>query len=180
MCSSDLTGNALDITSFGGKELVNYLEYRLCVQSVNGTWRSGYGDEVTAVPIPSGKPDKPDNVSAVGRYKSILVSWKQMKDTVTYNLYYKESGAEEYQKIEGITENSYVITGLKDLTEYTVYVTGVNELGESGPSLSAAAKTTDMNPAVMPKYNLINTGEKGQIGAHIISATMGEIGRAHV
>ncbi len=168
-----VTGNALDITSFGGKELVNYLEYRLCVQSVNGTWRSGYGDEVTAVPIPSGKPDKPDNVSAVGRYKSILVSWKQMKDTVTYNLYYKESGAEEYQKIEGITENSYVITGLKDLTEYTVYVTGVNELGESGPSLSAAAKTTDMNPAVMPKYNLINTGEKGQIGAHIISATMG-------
>lgn len=170
-----VTGNALDITSFGGKELTNYLEYRIRVQSVNGIWRSGYGDEVTAVPTPSGKPDKPDNVSAAGRYKSILVSWKQMKDTVTYNLYYKESGAEEYQKIEGITGNSYVITGLKDLTEYTVYVTGINEFGESAPSLSAAAKTTDMNPVVMPKYNLINTGEKGQIGAHIISASMGAV-----
>lgn len=168
-----VTGNALDITSFGGRELTNYLEYKICVQSVNGTWRSGYSDEVTAVPTPSSKPDKPDNVSASGRYKSILVSWKQMKDTVTYNLYYKESGTEEYQRIEGIRENSYEITGLKDLTEYTVYVTGVNEFGESGPSLSAAARTTDMNPAVMPRYHLINTGEKGQIGAHIISATMG-------
>ncbi len=167
-----VTGNALDITSFGGKELTNYLEYRIQVQSVNGTWRSGYGDEVTAVPLPSGKPDKPDNVSAKGQYQSIAVSWKNMKDTLTYNLYYKESTAGEYQKIEGIKENSYTITNLKDLTEYTVYVTGVNEFGESGPSLSAAATTTDRNPAVMPKYNLINVGNPGEKGAHIISASM--------
>ena len=168
-----VTGNALDITSFGGRELANYLEYRIRVQSVNGTWRSGYGDEVTAVPLPSGKPDKPDNVSAKGQYQSVAVSWKNMKDTLTYNLYYKESAAGEYQKIEGIKENSYTIRNLKDLTEYTVYVTGVNEFGESGPSLSAAATTTDANPAVMPKYNLINVGNPGEKGAHIISATMG-------
>ncbi len=168
-----VAGNSLDITSFGGKELVNYQEYRICVQSVNGTWRSGYSSEVTAVPKPGGRPDKPDNVSAKGNYQSIQVSWKQMKDTLSYNLYYKESSAGEYLKIEGITGNSYTIEGLKDLTEYTVYVTGVNEYGESGPSLSAAATTLDNNPAVMPKYNLINIGEKGQIGAHIISATTG-------
>jgi len=166
-------GNALNITAFGGKELVNHQEYQICVQSVNGTWRSGYCSEVTAVPKPGGKPDKPDNVSAAGNYQSIQVSWKQMKDVLSYNLYYKESGAGEYRKIEGITGNSYTIEGLKDLTEYTVYVTGVNEYGESGPSLSAAAVTTDANPAVMPRYNLINTGEKGEIGAHIVSASMG-------
>ena len=167
-----VTGNALDITSFGGKELANYLEYRIRVQAVNGTWRSGYGDEVTAVPLPSGKPDKPDNVSAKGQYQSVAVSWKNMKDTLTYNLYYKESTAGEYQKIEGIKENSYTITNLKDLTEYTVYVTGVNEFGESGPSLSAAATTTDRNPAVMPRYNLINVGNPGEKGAHIVGASM--------
>lgn len=167
-----VTGNALDITSFGGRELANYLEYRIRVQSVNGTWRSGYGDEVTAVPLPSGKPDKPDNVSAKGQYQSVAVSWKNMKDTLTYNLYYKESTAGEYQKIEGIRENSYTITNLKDLTEYTVYVTGVNEFGESGPSLSAAATTTDRNPAVMPRYNLINVGNPGEKGAHIVGASM--------
>lgn len=167
-----VTGNALDITSFGGRELANYLEYRIQVQSINGTWRSGYGDEVTAVPLPSGKPDKPDNVSAKGQFQSVVVSWKNMKDTLTYNLYYKESAAGEYQKIEGIKENSYTIGNLKDLTEYTVYVTGVNEFGESGPSLSAAATTTDNNPAVMPKYNLINVGNQGEKSAHIISAAM--------
>ncbi len=164
--------NSLDISSFGGKELVNYQEYQISVQSVNGAWRSGYGQEVTAVPLPSGKPDKPDNVSAQGRYQRVDVSWKKMKDTVSYNLYYKESNAEQYQKIENIKENSYSITGLLDLTEYTMYVTGVNEFGESGPSLTVAAVTTDLNPAVITKYNLINTGKDGEVGAHIISASM--------
>ena len=164
--------NALDIVSFGGKELVNYQEYRIRVQSVNGTWRSGYGDAMSAIPKPSGKPDKPDNVSAVGKYKSIVVSWKQMKDTLSYNLYYRKSSDSEYQMITGITANSYTLTGLEDLTEYTVYVTGVNELGESNPSLTAAAVTTDLNPAVITKYGMINIGESGAAGAHIISATM--------
>lgn len=164
--------NSIDILGFGGRELTNYLEYQVSVQSVNGAWCSGYCEEVTAVPMPSGKPDKPDNVSAKGGYQRVDVSWKNMKDTVSYNLYYKESAAEQYQKIENIKENSYAITGLLDLTEYTVYVTGVNEYGESSPSLSAAAVTTDLNPAVVPKYNLINTGQQGEKGAHIVSASM--------
>ncbi len=162
--------NAFDLTSFGGRELVNYQEYRIQVQSVNGTWRSGYGPEETAVPKPNGKPDKPDGVLARGKYQSIVVSWKNMKDTLTYNLYYKESTASEYQKIADIQGNTYTLRELKDLTEYTIYVTGVNELGESGPSLAVSAKTTDMNPAVVPKYNLINTGAKGEAGSHIIGA----------
>jgi len=166
------TSNSAVITSFGGGRLTNYLEYQIRVQSMNGTWRSGYGEAVKAVPLPSGKPDKPDGVSAVGKYRSITVSWKNMKDTVTYNLFYKESSASEYQKIENISANSYTVENLKDLTEYTVYVTGVNEFGESGPSLLAAATTTDLNPAVMPKYHLINTGKEGEKSAHIVSASM--------
>ena len=100
------------------------------------------------------------------------MSWKKSKDALTYNLFYKESSAGEYQKVSEISDTGYVLDGLKDLTEYTVYVTAVNELGESGPSLAAAAVTTDANPAVMPKYNLINVGEAGQAGAHIIDAKM--------
>ncbi len=165
--------NALDIVSFGGKELENYQDYQVRVQSVNGTWRSGYGESITATPQPAGKPDSPDNVSAVGDYQSVRVSWKWMKDTRSYNLYYKQSSEAEYQKIEGITASSHTITGLPDATEYTVYVTGVNEIGESGPSLSAVATTFDSYPAVMPKYGMINFGEKGEKGDHIISATIG-------
>ena len=167
--------NELTVTSFGGKEMVNYLEYQIQVQAVNGTWSSGYCDAVTAIPKPTGKPDKPDNVSAKGQYQSVIVSWKLMKDTLTYNLYYKESSAGEYQKIEGITENTYTINNLADLTEYIIYVTGVNEFGESAPSLSVSAVTTDLQAAAMPKYKLINIGEEGQAGAHIVSAAMSGI-----
>lgn len=164
--------NSIDITSFGGDKLKNYQTYQIKVQSVNGTWRSGYGDQVEATPIPSGRPSKPDNVSARGEFRSVVVSWKDMEDTLTYNLYYKESSNGEYQKIENIETNSYTLDELKELTEYTVYVTGVNEFGESDPSLPAAAVTKDENPAVMPKYNLINVGEQGEKGAHIVNATM--------
>ena len=161
--------NALDIGSYGGKSLVNYQEYQVRVQSVNGTWRSGYGSPVRATPKPTKKPDKPDGVSATGKYQSIVVSWKLMKDTTSYNLHYRKSSDSEYQRIEGITTNSYTITGLEDMTEYTVYVTGVNEFGESGPSLSASALTTDLNPAQMPKYRMINPVEDGKPSSHIVS-----------
>lgn len=171
-----VSGNALDVVSFNRDKLTNYLEYQVRVQAVNGTWRSGYGETVTAVPTPSGPPDPPDNVNAAGQFKSIIVSWKDMDDTVSYNVYFKakESGNDAYQKIiSEITENRCTISGLEDLTSYNVYVTGVNEIGESRPSVVALATTTDANEAVMPKYKLINTGESGQKGAHIISATKG-------
>lgn len=162
--------SALEVTSFAGKELVNYQEYVVRVQSINGTWRSGYGEELVVVPKPAGKPDKPDNVTVEGKYQSITVSWKQMKDTLYYNLYYRKSSDSEYRKIEAIYANSYTIRGLENLTEYTVYVTGVNEFGESAPSLLGIASTIDINPAKMPKYHLINVGKEGVVGAHIIGA----------
>lgn len=169
-------GNALDITSYMKDELTNYEKYYMKVQAANGTWRSGYGDTVEAIPQPSGPPDPPDFVNAAGQFRSVIVSWKDMEDTVSYNVYFKaKEGEEEFRKIAGnIKENRYTISGLEDLTAYQVYVTGVNELGESGPSIIALAITTDAKAAVMPKYKLINTGESGQKGAHIISTYRGE------
>lgn len=168
-----IQNSSLVVSSYGGKELKNLETYVIKVQSVNGTWRSGYSSEVEATPQPSGRPDKPDNVTTTGKYKSIVVSWKAMEDTETYNLYYKESSSEsaEYTKIEGLTSNRYTISDLKALTDYTVYVTGVNSFGESAPSLTSMARTTDLNPAVVPKYGLINTGEEGKAGDHIVNVT---------
>lgn len=174
-----VTGNALQVTTFGGKGLVNRTEYTVRVQSVNGTWRSGYGEAVTVVPKADKRPDRPDNVSARGQYRGITVSWKKAKDAVSYHLYYKEKQESTYRKIENILTTSYTITGLKDHTEYTVYVTAVNELGESDPSLTSAAKTTDIEPAAMPQYGLINYGEQGEKGAGIVSAVTGRKGAMH-
>lgn len=163
-----VTGSSLSVSAFGGKELVNGTTYTARVQSVNGAWRSGWSGTTDVTPRASKKPLKPDGLTAVGGYKSINASWKKTKDADWYNLYYKKVGDSEYTKISDITATSYTISDLEDKTEYTLYVTALNEHGESGSSLSAVAETADVNPPEMPKFNLINTGEKG---AHIIEAT---------
>ncbi len=166
-----VTGSSLSVSMFGGKELVNGTTYIARVQSVNGAWRSGWCDTTDVTPKASKKPLKPDGLTAVGGYKSISASWKKTKDADWYNLYYKKVGDSAYTKISDIYATSFTISDLEDKTEYTLYVTALNEHGESGPSLSAVAETTDVNPPEMPEFNLINTGDKGEKGAHIIDAT---------
>ena len=65
-----------------------------------------------------------------GLYRGLAVSWKNMKDTDSYNLFYRAKGDEgaAYTKVEGISATSYEVSGLQDDTDYQVYLTGVNEL----------------------------------------------------
>ncbi len=163
-------GNTLSVSSLNGEKLVNKEEYEVRVQSVNGLWRSGYSEPVSVVPKTDKKPDAPDSLKAVGQFKSIQASWKAVKDADTYNLYYREKGIGDYIKREKITSNSYVLTDLKNETEYELYVTGVNELGEGKPSLTSVAKTVNPDPAQVPKYKLINLSEGGKVSEHIKSA----------
>ncbi len=164
----------LEVKSFQGGKLVNGESYGARVRSVNGTWTSPYSETVQAVPEVSKRPDPPDNLKAVGGFRCIRLTWKNMKDTDTYNVYYKEAGESSFRKIEGIGQNQYEITGLKDLTTYEVYVTGVNILGESNPSIHSEAKTITLQPVQMPKYKLLNESNgEGRVSAHIVSATHG-------
>ncbi len=165
--------NSIVISSFNGKDIKNYTTYNVSVQSVNGTWKSGYCDSVNVTPKPAKRPDKPDNVSATGAYRSVKLKWKDMDDTQSYNVYYKlRNSDEDYTKISGIESNSYVIENLQMLEEYEIYVTGVNELGESPESIHCSARTTDLNPAEVPRYNIINRDENGIPGSsHIVSVT---------
>lgn len=169
-----IRGNSLSVSSLNNEKLVNNQPYEVKVRSVNGAWRSGYSETVTAVPKADKKPDAPDNLKTSGLFKAVSASWKKMEDTDTYSLYYKEADAEEFIKIEGITTNSYTIQNLKNITAYEVYVTGVNELGEGKPSLTSVAETTDPNPADMPKYKRINAAGEGEVSEHIISTYAGK------
>ncbi len=160
--------NTLEVTSISNNKLVNGETYNIQVQSVNGDWESGYSKEIQVTPKPNKKPDAPDNLSLRGAYLSISASWKDMDDTDSYNLYYREYESGEYIKVAGIQTNSYTIADLKNKTKYQVYVTGVNELGESGPSIVSAMETVDINPAKLPEYKLINTSNgTGEKSAHI-------------
>ncbi|MDE6599339.1 MAG: fibronectin type III domain-containing protein, partial [Oscillospiraceae bacterium] len=164
-------GCSLSVSSFKGKDLKNGTEYTVKVQSVNGTWKSGYCYPITVTPKASSKPDRPDGLTASGAYRSINASWKKAKEAEWYNLYYKLRSDSDYKKIGNITATSYTIADLEDKSEYVLYVTAENEYGESSPSLTAAASTTDVSAPVMPRYNLINIGEAGEKGQHIISAS---------
>ncbi|NBI90401.1 hypothetical protein D3Z45_07350 [Lachnospiraceae bacterium] len=166
--------NSLEVKSFQNDKLVNEESYEARVRSVNGTWTSPYSDKILAVPKVTSRPDPPDNLKAVGGRGCIRMSWKAMKDTDTYNVYYKESGEGAFQAITGIEKNQYEIKGLKDETTYEVYVTGVNVLGESNPSLHSEATTITLKPAQMPNYKLLNESNgTGVVSAHIASVAHG-------
>ncbi len=171
-----VTGTGLEITSYSAgadNKIENNHVYKIKVQSVNGSWRSGYCNAVEARPLAADKPGPPDNVTAKGSFRSINVSWKKMKSTTHYSLYYRKSShtTSSFTRIDNIYENRYTLTGLSDLTKYEIYVTGHNQLGESKPSLHVEAQTTDDKVAQVYKYRLINTGEPGQKGNHITNAT---------
>ena len=95
-----------------------------------------------------------------------------MKDTDSYNVYYRKQGDADFTKVAGIDKNSYTIQNLENNTVYEVYVTGVNELGEGPASLTSTASTANVSPVKLPAYRLINTvGAAGEVTAHIASVT---------
>lgn len=165
----------VEIKQFAKDKLVNKKDYTVRVRSLNGEWKSGFSDSVTVVPKADKVPDRPDNVSVTGGYRSIQVSWKAVKDADSYNVFYKEDDAKEFTKIAGIEKNNCQIDNLKDDTKYVVYVTAVNELGEGAASLTASAKTVGALTGVeLPAYKLINTSNgEGVLSSHIKSAAIG-------
>ena len=162
----------LTVTSFNGGKLENGRTYSVQVQSLNGEWRSGYGEAVTVVPKAEKVPAAPDGLVLTGLFQRIQVQWTRAKDAESYNLYYRKAGDTDAIKVEGITSTSYTIQGLDNNTQYEVWVTGVNQLGEGPASLTSTAATANVNPVKMPGYQLINTGNgAGNVTEHIVSVT---------
>ena len=75
-----------------------------------------------------------------------------MKDTDSYNVFYKEEAQKSFTKISNITKAGTTLNDLKDETTYVLYVTGVNELGEGPASLMVKASTLSVKRANMPSY----------------------------
>lgn len=183
----NVSSNNYSIKMIKNASLINFKEYKIKVRSVNGDWHSPWSAEVIGIPAPQEKPAPPDNVSVIGGYESIRVSWKDMDDSNCYMVYYKKSNEPDssYRPVvEGftptnktdncITTNNYTIENLEAETEYIVYVIGWNELGWSNPSLESLGMTKSSNPPELPNYKLINTSNgEGKVSAHIESATIG-------
>lgn len=164
--------NTVVIKQFANEELKNGKEYCVRIRAFNGDWKSDFSEEVVAVPVATNKPAPPEEVKIEGGFKLLNISWKDMDDTDSYNLYYREQGTKEYTKVEGIKGTSYQVTDLGLKTTYEVYLEGVNEIGVSNPSPISVGKTTELEYAKTSNYKLINRPtEEGQKTAHIESVS---------
>lgn len=169
------TSNSVSVSQFNGKPLENGKTYTVCVQSTNGEWKSGYSVSVPVTPKADKVPDAPENITVTGSYRSISVRWKSSKEADSYNLFWREKGASAYEKVTGIEGLYYQIENLKDQTTYEVYLTAVNEIGESGKSRDYSGETlSGLVEAKLPAYKLINTSNgRGKLSSHIRSASIG-------
>ncbi len=179
------------ITSINDENLIYNGKYTVKVRSVNGDWSSPWSEPKVAMVKAQKKPAAPDNVKAVGGFRSISLTWKDMEDSIGYMVYYKkadEADTEFRPVVEGFTEtedgagrienNSYVIMSLEAGVEYEVYVKGWNDMGWGAPSLHHTALTMG-TPPQLPKYQLINTSNGvGKVTNHIVSAIHGGHGGA--
>lgn len=161
--------NSLTVESLENEDLINGEEYTVRVQAVNGAWKSGYSAAIKVTPEAAGVPDPPDGISVKAGYRSLEVTWKKMKNTDRYSLYYREyqDTDGEYIKIENIENESHLIEKLKDETKYDIYLTGTNKKGESAPSPHYTGTTESIDPPVTPNYKLINVPEEQGGTAHI-------------
>ncbi len=157
------TANTITVSGLGGGELVNNDIYKVKVRSVNGDWKSPWSEVIEVRPEATKRPEPPEQISITGGSQKLTVSWKKMKSTDSYNLYYREkTGTDtEFTAIEGITGTSKEITGLKDSTTYELYMTGQNQIGVSDPSERYEGKTIIVVPPVTPNFKLLNVPKKG-------------------
>ncbi len=157
--------------TFTIEELDNYQEYYVSVQSVNGDWRSEPSDIVSVTLVPNRKPPKVDMVVLTPVYAGFNIGWKSMKDTLSYNLYYKEESESEYTVVKDIKASSYELRNLKVKATYQVYITGNNDLGESESYTIVSGETKNADPTIYPKYKLINTSN----GYHMLTSHIKDV-----
>lgn len=165
------TGTSFTVSSFQNSKLKNNETYELAVRAINGDWKSPYSPSITAVPKTDKKPDAPSGVHVEGAYRALVVRFNAAEDTDTCNIYYKEEGADSYQKVEGLEGSQYRIDGLLDHTKYLLYVTGVNEMGEGAASELTEGTTISLEPVEFPQYRIITAiTEEGQPLTHVKNA----------
>ncbi len=167
--------SSLTVNELNASKLVNGEDYYVTVRSVNGAWRSRPSERVTAQPRAASIPPAPENISITGGYKRLSITWKDMKDTDTYTLYYRKADdtSAEYQSIEGIAENRYELRDLEDVTRYEICLSGTNRLGEGPKSLPYIGTTLSLDPPVTPNYKLINVPVEGSHTAHVEAVAHG-------
>lgn len=140
--------------------LKNLTDYYFVVHSLKGDIESAASSEVKATPQPTSAPPAPDFLKVEPLNQGLRVSWKKTENATSYNVFYKKSDASEFIKFndQPLESTSASIGGLENGTEYSVYVTALNQIGESRPSLTATGipEKIEVVPPKLPTLNRIS------------------------
>lgn len=127
--------------SLSVKGLKNLSAYYFVVYGVNGSWTGSSSKEIRLVPQPLSIPNPPDNLSLSAEAGAISLRFGKTENALSYKVYYKKVNESAFVQQAEIAETQYRISPLETEVEYEVYVTAVNSMGESRPSLTSRIKT---------------------------------------
>lgn len=140
--------------------LNNLQPYYFIVIPVSGTWEGLPSEPVESVPQPTSAPRQPDALNVTPLDSGLKLTWGKTNNASYYRVYYKEKEATSVYKQfeEDITALSATITGLKNGTEYTLYVVAGNSIGLSAPSetVSGTPAAEEIEIPLLPTLNRLD------------------------
>lgn len=143
--------------------LKNLKTYYFTVTPISEGWEGARSEAVSAMPMPSSKPLKPDMVRVEPMDSALSVSWKQTEDATYYRVFYKEDGADEFVHFgDRITGTSTAIGGLTNGTTYQLYITAGNDIGE-GPRSDLAEGVPNKQQITAPKIPTLHMIDNSNI-----------------
>lgn len=122
-------------------------------------WEGARSEVVTATPKVESRPDRPDRLQVEPGDSLLTVSWQPGKRTQYVRVEYRKKGEAAFQTLSGsFQNNSAVIGGLENGTEYEVRVYGVNELGQSpySETVLGTPKTAEFETPDLPTANRLD------------------------
>jgi thiol-disulfide isomerase/thioredoxin len=138
-------------------------DYRLTAQDIKGEISAAAGP-ASATPYFPPPPATPTGVVAITHPaigQAIKVNWDLPAGVVQkFNVYRQGPGEPSFTLVK-TTQNSGVLqfddTGLTALTDYSYYVTTLNAAGESAPSTTVTAQSSDMAQIVITNVDFDKT-----------------------
>gem|GEM_PF-1182377 len=111
---------------------------------------------------PNTAPSTPENIVSVSGNAQVRLSWGNVSEATTYNVYWSKTAGVRKQngtKISAVT-SPYYQTGLNNGTTYYYVVTAANQYGESSESVEISAVPSLTNPPLPPSNVATRAGDR--------------------
>ncbi|MFS1517189.1 hypothetical protein V1503_12100 [Bacillus sp. SCS-151] len=148
-------------TNYIDVDVTNNTTYYYVVTAVNEQGESEYSEEVSGTPgvlVPSA----PVGISIVNGDGEVTVSWGEVTNATTYNVYRSTTVDGPYISVtQNVTATNYIDVDLTNNTTYYYVVTAVNEQGESEYSEGISGTPGVLVPSAPTDITIVN--EEGQV-----------------